>query len=311
MKVLQVAGSSLAGAPCHLAKMLRKYGGIDSTSVLLERFKSPGLSGLSWDYDVVEPTVDEVVSMAKDYDVIHFHQYPQFHPPVKNGSPVKSCITYHAQPYGYVPGVSNAEFNGRKFVVCNYHAMFYTDARVVPNMLDIWDPLCEPGPRPDHVRVLFAYASEGPGWANKGSRMVNFAFDALLEKFPSVEFITKTNTPWRDLMALKRTCHICLSDVGSGAFHQSEMEAMAVGAVCVTAVSPAVENVIIKFTGGTALPVERVDQASLLPTLESLLKLSGKDLLVKGAAGSRWVAQFWDPEVQVKTYKRIYEGLLK
>ena len=48
---------------------------------------------------------------------------------------------------------------------------FYTDALIVPNMIDIWDKAFQSEKKPKHpIKIFYSWASEQKGgWSDKGS----------------------------------------------------------------------------------------------------------------------------------------------
>jgi hypothetical protein len=286
---------------------LIKYGGVDSKVVLGRKFDQPGFEKLDWEYTVITERVDEIEALVSDSDIVHYHQhiFPKFF------LDKKTAIQYHAQPAGYKPQVTHRELNGRKLVVCNYQALYYCDAQIVPNMLDIWDDThLFPKKNNSKIRILFTSASETPsGWGYKGSKEVLEALRAIKQKFGvGVESQFITNQPYSEIMKNMRMAHFFIGDCASGAFHQSEIQALACGAVCFSAIKPEVERIILNFTGAKRLPIIKTSVSTLVDDITKTIE-NGNIRMDLATEGREWVEKYWDPRKQVNEYLNFYKKI--
>lgn len=242
-RVVHFSPTPLVGAPAKLAAAQRQIG-LDSTSIILSDYPEKGpiakkfIDGaLVW--NGAEKHVIELIShLTSVADVIHIHNdFPadkvmwlrkhcrnsrfvyQVHSPVREG-PL------------YAP---RAEFIDLPFhahlVVAQYQPRHYPGYIPVPNII-LDSPSLQLRQYNQKLKVIFSPSHNRSGrWNAKYSERLEMAIRSL-ESLGKIEVVwpEKPLSP-ADLMALRRTCHVSIDEIVTGAYHQISLEGLCAGNV--------------------------------------------------------------------------------
>jgi hypothetical protein len=308
LRIVHLTQTPLAGAPTHLSGVLNKYTRHRSTSVLRREFSpSSDCGNLRWAYDHVNPTAEALRGLVADADVVHLHQRPD---PVVAETP--ALLQFHAEPGGYRPEQTHAAFNDRKLVIAQYHPRFYTDARIVPNLIDIWDDAFRPGDKPsDRVKIFFSWATERKGgWGDKGSGETREILERIKARFGDrVETVVMHNRPYRECLEAKRTAHICIDECVTGSYHLQSLEGCSVGAATFNAIDDQTVAFLREVTGTSGHPFIKTSLARLFDDLCHYIE-HPDELAQRGKAAREWMEQHWNPRVLVRRFARAYHDVL-
>jgi hypothetical protein len=300
----------MAGAPSNLSSIINKYTEHKSCCICERTFPNKDLNKLYWNYDYIHPTDNILQEKIEWSDIIHFHNKPTFRN-IKTYHK-KTCLQFHSQPehHGtYIPYQTYKEFNNKKLVVGNYQTRYYTDAIIVPNMIDIWDELYTPEIKDkDTISIIFSYAWEQiNSWSDKGSRFIIPILEKLQKEFSNVKTYCITNTPFNELMKIKKTCDIVIDDIITGAAHLSSFEGLSVGSV--------VFNNIDIYTKQTISSLSSPDIPfikSSPSTLYNYLQCCCRDIQhckQNGINNREWIEKHFDPKKLVDYYIKFYNTL--
>lgn len=308
LRVAQLTPSPLAGAPAHLSNIINRYTPHHSTSVLRMGKSAGRRSNLWWDYDISAPGPAELDSVIASADLIHLHGRP--YPVGLQGKP--ALMQYHTPPGAYKPRRTHGEHNGRKLVIAQYHPRFYTDAAIVPNLIDIHDPTFRPDAKnQDRIKIFYSWATEHVGgWSDKGSRQTRDILSRIAARYgPAVEIVVMTDRPHDECMAQKRSADICIDECITGSYHLSSLEGCAVGAVTFNALDALTAGYIREVTGATSHPFQVTSINALEDQLAELIE--DRALLRRRQSQAReWMETHWDPAERVKRFIRAYYDVL-
>jgi glycosyltransferase involved in cell wall biosynthesis len=151
-----------------------------------------------------------------------------------------------------------------------------TRARQVPVAVDL-DKYTPQLPGATPKRVVHAPTNR----LIKGTRHVEAAFDALRERFPSVEFITVEGLPWSKLVETLATADVVVDQVFMGWYGVVAVEAMALGKPVLCYIRPEFESRM------SDCPIVRVTKDDLTERLAAVLE--GTDRARLGEAGRAFV----------------------
>ncbi len=308
LRIVHLGPASLAGAPAHLSGVLNQYTRHRSTSVVRRKFSPHSDYGnLRWAYDHVGPGAETLRALVAEADVVHLHQRPD---PVAAGKP--ALLQFHSEPAGYRPGQTHPAFNGLKLVVAQYHPRFYTDAQIVPNLIDIWDEALLPGEKPaDRVKIFFSWASEKKGgWGDKGSGETRQILAKIKARFGErVEIVVMHNRPYRECLAAKRSAHLCIDECVTGSYHLQSLEGCSVGAATFNAIDDQTVAFLREITGTGEHPFIK---SSLATLFDDLCHAIGhpEEVAQRGKAAREWMERYWNPRVLVRRFARVYYDVL-
>lgn len=306
MKILHLTLTQLAGAPLNLNNIINKYTEHESRVILHDFFRARSVKDLKWDYPLVKQTEEQVRAQVAWADVVLLHQRPWRFPITKpNG------IMFHAQPGGYQPGKTHAKFNGRKLVIAQYHARYYRDAEVVPNMIDIWAPNYQPAPKhKDRLVIFMGVASETrSGWGQKNSEGVRKVFQKIQAQHRNkVEIRFLKGRPMEEVYRAKRDADIVVDECQTGSYHLSSLEGLAYGAAVCNNIDGPCLDAIEKVTGQRGHPFVKTDMAGLYQKLHHYVTHLD-ELRERQTASRAWIEAHWDPKVRVQQFIRFFEKL--
>jgi hypothetical protein len=309
VSVVQISQTPLAGAPFQLNHNLNKYSNVTSAVIVRKDFKrTPGLEQLHWPYEHVNSSSAYISKAINQAEIVHMHNRTE----ALAARHSHKLLQYHSPPVNYRPGLSDLSFTDKKLVIAQYHPRFYTDARIVPNIIDIWDDTYMPGPKDkDVVRVFYSWASEGSSkWADKGSRRTKQILAKLKEKYGErVEVVIINNQPHALCMDMKRNAHICIDECVTGSYHLQSLEGCAVGAVTFNNIDEQTWSYMQSICGAEAHPFEQCDIEQLYDRL--CYYIEHKELLfAKGQESRLWMEKYWNPKILVNHFSHLYFNLL-
>lgn len=308
LKVLHLCSTPLAGAPSHLSKIINKYTACESVAVLKNDLKGAKVNQLRWDYDVTSPSRSRLQELVDWADIVHFHRKVY---PVDIGSKT-NLIQYHSPPRGYKPGHTDSPFNGKKLVIAQYHPRYYTDAFIVPNLIDIWDELYLPGKKSNQVvKIFYSWATEiKRGWSDKGSQKTIQILDQIKQKYGKrVEIKIMNNQPYSICMREKQTAHICIDECVTGSYHLQSLEGCSVGALTFNNIDDPTQSYLTKVTGQAEHPFLKTNLQNLFDHLCYYIENSDK-LAKAGQEARHWMEQHWNPKNLVHRYLKAYYDVL-
>lgn len=308
LKIVQLCPTALAGAPAHLSKIINKYSSCESKSILKQNFTSHNLDQLRWDYDLVSPNVAELNRLAQWADIIHYHRKPYG----LVAEDKKTVLQYHSPPNNYVPEQSDRSFQGRKLVIAQYHPRFYTDAFIVPNMIDIWEDAHQPDTKPsDRIKIFYSWAFEQKGgWSDKGSAETIAILKQIRQRYGQrVEIVVLNNRPYEECLRQKRTAHICIDECVTGSYHLQSLEGCAVGALTFNNIDEKTLSYIAEVSGQDTHPFVKTNLGQLFEKL--CFFIENPEVLKKRQQQARaWMELHWDPRKLVQRYLKVYFDLM-
>ncbi|WP_454742848.1 hypothetical protein [Cupriavidus necator] len=245
IKVVHISQTPLVGAPSKVAAATRMVGHYAHAICMVDYPSGGGLAGkfigdsilLQGAPAEIERLVERVLCEA---DIVHVHnEIPleraewlldrasrarfvyQVHSPVREG-PL------------YVPRADELGLSfAAHLVVGQYQPRHYQSYRPVPNLV-LDAPSCIPREEGQKLRVMFSPTHARAGrWNSKYSKELEVAIESLA-KMGLIEAVwpEKPVSP-NVLMALRRTCHVSIDEIVTGAFHQVSMEGLCAGNVVI------------------------------------------------------------------------------
>jgi len=254
----------------------------------------------------VKLSESEIMAQVEWADVILHHQRPW---PLRIQKP--AGIMYHAQPGGYRPGQTHGQFNGKKLVIAQYHARFYTDAEVVPNMIDIWAPAYQPAPKhPDRTVIFMGVASEtSSGWGKKNSVGVQAIFQKIQKKHKDrVEIRFLKGRPMAEVFRRKPDADLVVDECQTGSYHLSSMEGLAYGAVVFNNIDDLCVQAIERVTGQPGHAFVKTGMDTLYDRLDHFI-VHQEEMKARQKRSRKWIETHWDPKVRVQQFIRFFEKL--
>lgn len=313
MNVLHLSDTTLSGAPGRLSNLLTKHssGKIKSRHLVWHRV----IYNRVFDVDVCssELTKEEIEKHLKWADVIHYHnRYSRQLIFTKHGlkPPKKPSIIQIHSPRGSEDFSEEVTSKIPIAVIAQYHTRQWPELKfIVPNVVDITDPLHSPIIKPIRNVPIVSYAPSNvicKGWDNKSYMTVNpvmkrFMFDRLLT------YKRIVSVPHRVCLQLKQDSDIGIDEVSTGSYHMSSLEYLSMGVACIGNLDKDCQAAIKNVTGADNLPWIMSSEGTFSNDIRNIIK-SGEYMSV-GRDSRLWMEKYWNPKKLVNYFSDIYKNL--
>lgn len=243
-RILHISKTPLVGAPGKIVTALNRYTDFDAASIIGEDYPK-GLAGLFLGESILYGADDATRSLCEELvrkaDIIHVH----------NDLPLtlREMVTIHAGANAkfvyhvhsplregplYFDRTEHLGFDwSAKLSIPHYPQRFFQDFRLVPNITLFKESL---NLLSDHepVRILFSPAHRRTGlrWGDKVSPSLEKALSAVQAMGLARVVDVKGMRP-DALYAIRRTTHITIDEITTGAFHQISLEGLCAGNVVI------------------------------------------------------------------------------
>lgn len=321
IKVLQLSPTPLVAAPGKLSSALRQAGH-DSLSVAFSDYPASGsLNGkFIGDTTVYAEASDETRDMinefAKTADIIHVHNdlsatniqwlrelapraafVYQVHSPLREGPLYFNRSEHMGLPFR------------AKLAVGQYQPRHYPDFIAVPNLVLDAPHLKRRQPK-EKLRILFSPSHSRTGrWNAKYSASLETILKSLVA-LNRVEVIwpTKPIAP-TTLMAIRRTCHVSIDEIVTGAFHQVSIEGLCAGNVVINRADFFSKAMMAQCAGSTQFPpFVQADETNVAEVLLDLAASPEKTAEIQQASHDYFRKNLTSGNL-VKRFEKIYENI--
>lgn len=246
LSILHIAETPLVGAPSKLAAAQRACGA-EALSVSVKDYPQGGPLYQLFAEGLITLERGEahlramVTAFLKRVQIVHVHNsIPE---------PQVAWLREHAQHAAFVYQthsplregplyVTRAEHLGLPFAahmaVAQYHPRQYPDYLPVPNLVLDMPYLRERQPG-ERLRVMFSPANKQQTgrWNRKFSERLNRVLDGLVETGKIELVVPEIALRPTALMLLRRSCHVSIDEILTGAFHQVSLEGLCAGNVVI------------------------------------------------------------------------------
>lgn len=263
LRIVHLCPTPLVGAPGKIARAQRGAGH-DAVAYASKDYPKGGpLEGFfTSDLILIDDAVrDEMARRLAAADIVHVHNFLPGH----EVSFVRDCardarFVYHVHsPLREGPlftdrsGEHGLEY-ARRLVVGQYAGRMYPDFVPVPNLI-LDEPSVQPQQAGERLRVLFSPTHDRPGrWNNKHSEGLQPLLESLSSDGVIEAVIPSRPIPPDQLMELRRSCHVSIDEIETGAFHQVSLEALCAGNVAINRADFFARSTYAKFCEGEMPP---------------------------------------------------------
>jgi hypothetical protein len=222
---------------------------------------------------------------------------------------------YHSEPHRVDRSLERRGVQA--YVIAQGHALLYPGLAVLPNLVDIYDPLMRPPAdrrEPDgKVRIGFSpsnrhgveymrkYRYSPKGWPECVPILKRLTADKR------IEFTVWEDVPFRKCMEERRYCHIILDEVITGSYHRCTLEACSHGQVALNGIDKDVRQVLARVTGGEGIGWVRTSVNALEDSIMYLVE-HPRILCDQMLSARRWAEEYWDPH---NLWGSFYEPALR
>jgi hypothetical protein len=313
VNILHLSDTTLSGAPDRLSKLLTKHssGKINSRHLVWHRV----IFNRVFNVDICssELSKKEIEAHFKWADVIHYHnRYSRQMIFTQHGlkPPKKPSLIQIHSPRESEDFSQELDSKIPLAVIAQYHTRQWPELKfVVPNVVDITDPMHSPIEKPLRNIPTVSYAPSNiicKGWDNKSYMTVNpamkrFMFDrmALYKRIVSL--------PHATCLELKQDSNIGIDEVSTGSYHMSSLEYLSMGVACVGKLDDLCQASIKQVTGAESLPWIMSSEGSFVSDMRRVLM--SKEYYQIGIDSRKWMEKYWNPDFLVKYFTEVYNQL--
>lgn len=241
--VVHLSPTPLVGAPGKIVDALEAYSDYSSKCFIFNDYpgelKGKFLANSTLFSKETEAFIIQTIENAK---ILHIHNFI----PLKYVARIKSIVAkypkkliYHAHSplregpvfFDYARE-SSFDFDA-KLVVAQYHPRQYPDSMPVPNLV-MEAPSFQIITQDEKPVILFSPAHKRTGgrWNDKVSESLDQALESI-QKLDLAEVIYVNGIHPNDLFFIRRSAHITIDEIVTGAFHQISLEGLATGNVVI------------------------------------------------------------------------------
>lgn len=319
--IVHLAKTPLVGAPGKLAAALERYTRFRAFSIIGNDYPNP-LKGLFIGDSILvggavrAPEIcAEVIRRA---DVIHVHNdlTPALLDLVRREAPGSCRYVYQVHSplregplYFDRADTLGLEWSA-KLSIPHYPQRFFQDYRLVPNVILPTSSVHPLGER-DRVRILFspAHRRSGLRWGDKVSDALVRAL-TVVRSLTDVEILEIEGVAPSALLALRRTTHVTIDEIVTGAFHQISLEGLCAGNVVVNAAdSFALASLRMAIRASVDPPFVRMEQTQVCEALLELVRDRNRIRALQSASHEYYEA-FLRPERLIGFFAEIYDEVL-
>ncbi len=321
-RVVHFSRSPLVGAPSKLSQTLC-MNGIESLAFCLEDYPEKG--GLYQKFShgsIVLKNADKVIMDLTDRairsaDILHIHNDipSEFLAKVLDlGIGAKFVYQVHSPLREGPLYIDRSQYMGIQFdaylVVGQYQPRHFPKFRPVPNLI-LEFPFCRLRERGEKLRVLFSpLHNRGGRWNAKFSPMLEDVLN-VLGKSQKIEAITPRMpvSPY-SLFQLRKTCHLTIDEIITGAYHQVSLEGLFAGNVVLNCADYFSRSCLSSMVNAGELPpFVYTDESNVLDILmEFSLDVEGTKKFQKYSFD--FATEYLNANRLVKIFRDVYEKII-
>jgi len=321
INVVHITENPIAGSPMNLSLALNKYQGdkVHSRHIAASDrnenriYKSDLVLGCGQN--------GEIQNVMAQADIFHFHNfyksqelfrtYPWLWDTYVAKRP-RVWQVHSQRSIKWMPIEEGLQDKAAKhLVIGQYHPREWPECTVVPNVIDIFDPLLLPQNRVWDKPIRVAYSPSRIrllGWDNKG-------YDEtvpVLQKLVNEGVIRADvihDVPHAECLRRRGLCHIAIDEIVTGSYHLCSLEALSQGCVTIAGLDEIQVKTIEDLTGASYHPwiVTRPR------TLKDNVKEVSEQLMVNsedwGVMSRVWMEKYWHPKDMTQRFLDIYERM--
>lgn len=323
LNILHLSETPLSGAPYRLMKVQRLGG--HNARLINHRVRYNGRTNMVYPHDILLQrdcdcctdgvfNREEIYSLFDSADILHFHNnvhdvfllklYPQLRKYLKSKHVVFQVHSPRESLKYVEKDINNKDVNTR-LVIAQFQARQYKDFTVVPNAIDITDPLYSPKDYENEVpHIVYSPSNTNlKGWNDKGFRDVMRVLERLPKDKCTYDVIT--NTPHLKCIERKKKGDIAIDELVTGSYHLCTLEGLSHGQAVFCSVDSLTVKALMKVAPA-AFPVISSSPRTMQTDIETLIERP--DLIRHYRAITRkFMEDYWSPQQINEHYIKAYQ----
>jgi hypothetical protein len=317
--IVQIARTNCAGAIWRIHEAINKY----TTHTCRTITASDTTNGRKYPSDVLLHDGKSVRNLIERADVVHFHNWIDHESSEMRLyrellAKKNKVLQYHTEPSilqrNYRRDVINRE-DIKTLVIGQKHARFYPKSTVIPNLVDIEDPLLSPSNRKwdgGPLKVIYtpsdlkSYPDYSCTCCGKGYQDTTAVLKRLEEE-GLIQATIITDMTWEELMPIKRQHDVCIDECVTGGYHLCSLESLSQGLITIAWIDDKTRATLKQMTGNDDLPWVNTRMCELYDRLKSLARSSPENVENIKRAGRRWMEENWNTRKMVEKFIDAYD----
>lgn len=320
MNIVHISNTPVAGSPGNIVSALNRHTSMRARHVV---FNANAYGNRSFACDIDwRSAPDEAYAAVEQADVIHLHQH--FSLEDTFGADFVGCIQgkkavrqFHSAPDLWAAGKPDVMRRIMAepiphLVIAQGPERFYPHARVVPNLVPLYDLRYLPAAEsPGLPLVVFSPSGRTSAWRKRWETKGVPQTLALLRKLERaglcrVQLIV--DMPHDACLRAKQAAAVALDECVTGNYHLSGLESLSQGKPTLGYLDARVQSQLRRLTGASDLPWVDVRLEEAEGPLRDLLSDPGLRAEV-GAASRAWMETYYDEARLVEHYCSVYRDL--
>lgn len=322
IKIIHFSTSPLVGAPSKIAAAQRMLG-FDAISVYENDYpQHGGLAGKFVEDSLKFNSGDDVqdgllLNKLKHCDIVHVHN--------SISAELVSFIKRNACSARYIYHVHSPLREGPLYIerhdhlslpfekwlaVAQYQPRHYPKFIPVPNLV-LSVPNFAPKKERELLRVMYTPTHKRGGrWNSKYSEALENAISSL-SRNRKVEVITPEK-PLHPalLMEVRKSCHVSIDEIATGAYHQVSLEGLCAGNVVINKADYFSKAMLSRFCGNESPPFVYADYDNIFDLLSELANSTERVNLIQKKS-YEYFNNYLMPQKLVRLYIDIYNDVLQ
>lgn len=301
MNIVHVSATPLVGVPILVTNLMRKY--LSSVSVRCVQQRNKYADGRTYDKDLLYTDAETPHVLARA-DVVFIHNGVHNDKVLAMIKDKRKVLICHSQPFHIEKDLFRVV--NAIAVVAQYQPRLYTEHKIslVPNLIDLEDPLYTPGERRQGLWVSFAPSNTNDWdpnsvykWDRKGVKETL----AILQS-SGVRYEFMTGQPLPVVLKKSRTCHITIDELVTGAYHRRSLEGAAHGTLTLNAADGETLRAIQWITGTNDVPFFICRKWESLSGILDQARRVPEWVVKEGKRARTWMNNHWQPKKLLEAY---------
>lgn len=322
INIVHLSPTPLAGAPAKLALVQRQIG-LNAISITLADYPKAGLlankfldSALVWQ-DADCHVLEVIRQRTEEADVIHIHNdFPADKVQWLRETCRKAAFVYQVHSpmregplYGTRAEYINLPFRSH-LAVAQYQPRHYPTYLPVPNIV-LDTPSVKLRQVDEKLRVMFSPTHNRVGrWNSKYSNQLEQAAKSL-KALNLIDLVWPAKPlPPGQLMALRRSCHISIDEIVTGAYHQVSLEGLCAGNIVINRADYFSRAMLANCTSNLDMPPFLYADDQNIDEVLMSLALDAERTAILQKISYNYFQKNLVPEQLVRIYLNVYETII-
>jgi hypothetical protein len=270
----------------------------------------------------------EILKLLETADIVHLHNWIDlsqnkfgidFNQYIKKGQ--RLIRQFHTEPGKLAKtwGISQREIINdpvAQLVLAQFHERYYPRARIVPNIVPIFDQDYLASTAKDTeapCKIFFSPTSMRSAWESRWNTKGAFETIKIIERLQkklNFEFECIARRPHSETLTKKQTSDIVIDEVVTGSYHLSTLEGLSQGKPTLAYLDSRTISTIHEVTSAVSqIPIINTQLEDLDITIKRLVE--DKPLReYLGAYSRKWMEKHWSDSQMIQHYVHAYEDLI-